>query len=101
MKGGITGKILWVNLSTGTHEVLEPEQDLYHKYLGGYGIGVRLIYDKQKDDDGTSNPYGKPKQVNQCVAFIPPGIAQGNQQVILNHDSSNFNAGYLFRVSGN
>ena len=48
MKGGITGKILWVNLSTGTHEVLEPEQDLYHTYLGGYGIGVRLIYDKQK-----------------------------------------------------
>ena len=48
MKGGITGKILWVNLSTGTKEVLEPAQDLYRHYLGGYGIGVKLIYEKQK-----------------------------------------------------
>jgi aldehyde:ferredoxin oxidoreductase len=48
MKGGITGRILWVNLSTGTHEVLEPAQDLYRQYLGGYGLGVKLIYEKQK-----------------------------------------------------
>ena len=48
MNGGITGKILWVNLATGTHEVLEPAKDLYQQYLGGYGIGVKLIYEKQK-----------------------------------------------------
>ncbi len=40
MKSGITGKILWVNLSNGTKEVLKPEQDLYQQFLGGYGIGV-------------------------------------------------------------
>ena len=48
MKGGITGKILWVNLSTGTNELLELPKDLYQQYLGGYGLGVKLIYDKQK-----------------------------------------------------
>ena len=48
MEGGITGKMLWVNLSTGTKEVLEPAKDLYRQYLGGYGIGVKLIYEKQK-----------------------------------------------------
>ena len=56
MKGGITGKILWVNLATGTHEVLEPAKDLYHQYLGGYGIGVKLIYEKQKPGLASLSP---------------------------------------------
>ena len=48
MSGSILGKILWVNLSKGTTEVLEPEEALYKQFLGGYGTGVKLIYDKQK-----------------------------------------------------
>jgi aldehyde:ferredoxin oxidoreductase len=48
MKGGITGKILWVNLTKGTKEVLKPEHAIYRHFLGGYGIGVKLIYEKQK-----------------------------------------------------
>ena len=48
MTGSILGKILWVNLSKGTTNVLKPEEALYKQFLGGYGIGVRLIYDKQK-----------------------------------------------------
>ncbi|MBW2553599.1 MAG: hypothetical protein JRE20_05655 [Deltaproteobacteria bacterium] len=48
MAGSILGKILWVNLSKGTTEVLEPEEALYKQFLGGYGTGVKLIYDKQK-----------------------------------------------------
>ena len=48
MAGSILGKILWVNLSKGTTEVLEPAEALYKQFLGGYGTGVKLIYDKQK-----------------------------------------------------
>ena len=48
MAGSILEKILWVNLSKGTTEVLEPEEALYKQFLGGYGTGVKLIYDKQK-----------------------------------------------------
>lgn len=48
MAGSILGKILWVNLSKGTTEVLVPEEALYKQFLGGYGTGVKLIYDKQK-----------------------------------------------------
>jgi len=48
MEGGIRGRILWVDLSTGTKEVLTPGKDLYQQYLGGYGIGVKLIYEKQQ-----------------------------------------------------
>jgi len=48
MEGGILGKIVWVNLSKGSIEVMEPEQALYEQFLGGYGIGVKLIYDTQR-----------------------------------------------------
>jgi len=48
MEGGILGKIVWINLSKGTIKVIEPDKSLYEQFLGGYGIGVKLIYDKQK-----------------------------------------------------
>jgi len=48
MEGGILGKIVWVNLSKGTIKVMEPDKSLYEQFLGGYGIGVKLIYDKQR-----------------------------------------------------
>ena len=56
MKGGILGKILWVNLSQGSIKVVEPEKSLYEQFLGGYGIGVKLIYDKQKAKVGPLDP---------------------------------------------
>jgi len=48
MQGGILGKIMWVNLSEGSNEVMEPEETLYEQFLGGYGTGAKLIYDRQK-----------------------------------------------------
>jgi aldehyde:ferredoxin oxidoreductase len=48
MEGGIIGKIAWVNLSDGTVKVDEPDTSLYEQFMGGYGVGAKLIYDKQK-----------------------------------------------------
>jgi aldehyde:ferredoxin oxidoreductase len=48
MEGGIIGKIAWVNLSDGTVKVDEPDTALYEQFMGGYGVGAKLIYDKQK-----------------------------------------------------
>jgi aldehyde:ferredoxin oxidoreductase len=56
MKNGVTGKILWVNLSKGTTEVVKPEADLYQQFLGGYGIGAKLIYERQKPGLGPLDP---------------------------------------------
>ena len=74
MKGGITGKILWVNLATGTHEVLEPAKDLYQQYLGGYGIGVKLIYEKQKP--------GLPPCPLKTFWGSPPAPSPGHQRSV-------------------
>jgi len=58
---GYMGKILWVNLSTGKINEETPDESLYKNYIGGYGIGVRLLYDRMKpgaDPLGPGNILG-------------------------------------------
>lgn len=45
MKGGYMGKLLFVNLSKNTIEEKELTEDMAKKFLGGYGIGARVLYD--------------------------------------------------------
>jgi aldehyde:ferredoxin oxidoreductase len=55
MKGGYRGKILRINLSSGRVWDQTPDEDLYRKYIGGSGIGVRFLYDLT---DGDTDPLG-------------------------------------------
>jgi len=49
------GKILLVNLSTGKLEEERPAESLYRDFIGGYGIGSRILYTRQK---GSIDPLG-------------------------------------------
>ncbi|MDD5724516.1 MAG: aldehyde ferredoxin oxidoreductase N-terminal domain-containing protein, partial [Syntrophales bacterium] len=55
MIGGYMGKLLFVDLSTGEITEETPEESFYRDYLGGYGIGARIIYSRQK---GGVDPLG-------------------------------------------
>jgi aldehyde:ferredoxin oxidoreductase len=44
---GYLGKLLHVNLSTGRIDVIEPDPTVYEQFLGGYGLGARLLYSMQ------------------------------------------------------
>ena len=46
LNDALNGKILNVNLSTGTIEPEEIPEETYRKYLGGYGLGARLLFDR-------------------------------------------------------
>jgi aldehyde:ferredoxin oxidoreductase len=46
--GGFMGKILWVDLSTGGLRVESLPEEFYRKYIGGYGLASRLIYEHQE-----------------------------------------------------
>ncbi len=48
MYGGYVKKILFINLSTGELQVEEPGEEFYRDFLGGYGIGARIIYNHQQ-----------------------------------------------------
>ncbi|MFC1533846.1 aldehyde ferredoxin oxidoreductase family protein [Thermodesulfobacteriota bacterium] len=58
---GYMGKMLFVNLSNGEIKVEEPQESLYRDYIGGCGIGARILYDRQKpgaDPVGSENIFG-------------------------------------------
>ena len=61
MTFGYMGKILFVNLSTGEMKVETPDEKFYRDFVGGYGIGARIIYSQQKagvDPLGPENILG-------------------------------------------
>ncbi len=46
-RGGYVGKYCIINLTTGKTEIVEPGDDFYRKYLGGYGLGAAVITERQ------------------------------------------------------
>jgi aldehyde:ferredoxin oxidoreductase len=58
---GYMGKILFVDLSSGEIKVEKPKVKLYKDYVGGYGLGSRILYDRMKpgaDPLGPDNVLG-------------------------------------------
>src|SRR5579863_5209872 len=41
---GTLGRVLVVDLTTGTHEVQEVAEDVYRQFLAGYGLGAYLMW---------------------------------------------------------
>jgi aldehyde:ferredoxin oxidoreductase len=61
MSGGYMGKILFVDLSTGQMHEEPPDENLCRNFIGGYGIGARMLYSLQKagiDPLGPENTLG-------------------------------------------
>jgi aldehyde:ferredoxin oxidoreductase len=61
MKGGYAGKLLFVDLTKQTFEERVLSDELAKHFVGGYGIGARLLYDMMKpgaDPLGPDNILG-------------------------------------------
>lgn len=55
------GKILFVDLSKGELKDETPDEQLYRDFIGGYGLGARIVYSRQKtgvDPLGPENILG-------------------------------------------
>jgi aldehyde:ferredoxin oxidoreductase len=48
MKGGHVGKLLFVDLTKGRSEERVLSEELARDFVGGYGIGARMLYDMMK-----------------------------------------------------
>ena len=55
MKGGYAGKLLFANLTKGTLEEKPLSEELTKNFIGGYGIGAKVLYDRMKPG---ANPLG-------------------------------------------
>ena len=62
------GKILNVDLTTGSAEAEELPDQFYKDYLGGYGMGARILF----DDDRTPSRAGRPGAANPGEPACPP-----------------------------
>ena len=56
MIGGYVGKILFVDLSTGTINEEALEENMCSDFIGGYGIGARILYTRQNAGIDTLGP---------------------------------------------
>ncbi|MBW1764449.1 MAG: hypothetical protein JRJ23_06880, partial [Deltaproteobacteria bacterium] len=45
MTGGYAGKILFVDLTKGGVREESPPESLYREFVGGTGLGVRILYE--------------------------------------------------------
>jgi aldehyde:ferredoxin oxidoreductase len=46
--GGYIGKMLFIDLSQGRLWQEVPDEGMYRDFIGGYGIGARVIFDRQR-----------------------------------------------------
>ena len=61
MARGYMGKILFVNLSTREIKMEIPDEKLYRDFIGGYGVGARIVFSRQRagvDPLGPENTLG-------------------------------------------
>jgi aldehyde:ferredoxin oxidoreductase len=69
MGGGYMGKVLFVDLSNESIAIEEPNEKLYKDFLGGAGLGARILFDRQQ---AKVDPLGP----ENTIGFIP-GVLTG------------------------
>ncbi len=67
---GVAGKILWVDLSQRKHWTQDIPGETYRKFLGGYGLGVRILYENMP---AGADPLG-PDNIMGITAGIMTGV---------------------------
>ena len=55
-QGGYMGKMLFVDLTSGQITVEEPDDKLYRDYVGGYGLGAKILFDRMKPNTDALGP---------------------------------------------
>ena len=62
---GMTGKIARVDLSSGTVSVIEPEEEVYKKFLGGSALGAYFLI-----KEGIADPKVDPLCPENMIQFM-------------------------------
>jgi aldehyde:ferredoxin oxidoreductase len=85
---GMTGKIARVDLTSGTVTVIEPEEELYKKFLGGSGLGVYYLF-KEGIVNPDVDPLG-PKNMLQFMIGPITGVGANARSVTVTKSAYNF-----------
>ena len=55
MPKGYMGKVLFIDLTSGAIKEESLSEDIYRDFIGGAGLGVRILYERMK---GKEDPLG-------------------------------------------
>jgi aldehyde:ferredoxin oxidoreductase len=64
MAHGYVGRVLWVDLANGLIEEEVILEKIYREFLGGNGLGIRLLYERMK-------PCVDPLGPDNILGFVP------------------------------
>jgi aldehyde:ferredoxin oxidoreductase len=53
---GYCGKMLFVDLTNGSHEVLALTEEMAKQYIGGYGIGAKVLFERMEPGSEALGP---------------------------------------------
>ena len=66
---GYFGKVLWIDLTNNSFKEEELSEKHYHQFMGGYGLGCRLLYERMSS-------HIKPLSQESIIGFFP-GLLTG------------------------
>ena len=67
---GESGRYLDINLTTKTFTIFKVEDEILNQYLGGKGLGLKLIYDRLGGEDGSGLADVDPLGEENILAFM-------------------------------
>jgi len=88
---GMTGKIARVDLTTETVTVIEPEEEIYRKFLGGTALGAYFLF-KEGIYDPNLDPLG-PDNLLQFLVGPVTGAAPNSRVVVVTKSAYNIYCG--------
>jgi len=85
---GVTGKIARVDLSSGEVSVVEPPEEIYKKFLGGWGLGIYYLF-KEGVVEPDVDPFS-PENLFQILVGPVTGMGPNARSVIVTKSPYNF-----------
>jgi len=85
---GMTGKIARVDLTSGTVSVVEPDEEVYRKFLGGTALGTYFLV-KEGILDPSVDPLG-PDNMYQVMIGPVTGAGANPRSVVVTKSPYNF-----------
>ena len=80
MANGFMGKILWVDLSRGELKEEPLDEKMGRDFLGGYGLGARILFSRQK---GGVDPLGPDAILGMTTGVLTGTDALGGSRYVM------------------
>jgi aldehyde:ferredoxin oxidoreductase len=80
MMGGYAGKILDINLSAGSIETLKLDESILRQYVGGRGLGAKILWDRLGSTWQTVDPLG-PENILVAMSGPVTGYVTGGSRI--------------------